>query len=316
MKSLTILIFFIPVLLFAQSPVDQAKSLYDSKKYDEAKKILFKVPEGNKDYGAARFYLGRIAFDQKEYDDATDYFEEAIEVNDKVAEYHYWLGSTFGSIATNANVLKQGMMASKIKDEFEKTVALDPRHLDAYWGLIQFYTAAPGFMGGSVDKALEQAAAIRKINEADGHRAYGMVYNKQEKFTEAEKEYILAFKGNSTYISPIISFYIGRKENGKAFTFLEDAIKAQPDNMLLVYQMGRTSAITGEKLDRGEESLIKYLTYQPKPTEPAHAGAQMRLGQISEKRGNKTEAKKRYEASLKLDPSQKDAKEGLTRVSK
>jgi tetratricopeptide (TPR) repeat protein len=143
-----------------------------------------------------------------------------------------------------------------------------------------------------------------------------MVYNKQEKFTEAEKEYILAFKVNPAYVNPIVSFYINRKENGKAFAFLEDAIKARPDDMLLVYQMGRASAITGEKLDRGEECLIKYLNYQPKANEPAHAGAQMRLGQIAEKRGNKPEAKKRYEAALKLDPSQKDAKEGLTRVSK
>jgi tetratricopeptide (TPR) repeat protein len=315
MKILTILIF-LPVLLFAQSPIDQAKSLFDLKKYEEAKKLLAKVPEGNKDYAAARYYMGKIAFNQKELDDATDYFEEAIEANDKVAEYHYWLGSTLGTIAGEANMLKQGMLASKIKEEFEKTVALDPKHLDAYWGLIQFYTAAPGFMGGSLEKALEQAAAIKKINEADGHRAYGMVYTKQEKFAEAEKEYILSFKANPLYVNPIVSFYISRKESPKAFAFLEEAVKTQPDNMILVYQIGRTSAITGEKLDRGEQCLIKYLSYEPKANEPAHAGAQMRLGQISEKRGNMAEAKKRYEAALKLEPSQKDAKEGLTRVSK
>lgn len=92
MKILALLLL-LPALLFAQGPVDQAKALYESKKYEDAKKILAKVAEGNKDYAAAQYYLGRIAFDQNELDDAEDFMEEAIEANDKVADYHYWLGS-------------------------------------------------------------------------------------------------------------------------------------------------------------------------------------------------------------------------------
>jgi tetratricopeptide (TPR) repeat protein len=83
-----------------------------------------------------------------------------------------------------------------------------------------------------------------------------------------------------------------------------------------VYQYGKTSALSGKQLDGGEQCLRQYLNYQPKANEPSHAGAEMRLAQILEKRGNKPEAKKMYEAAIKKDNSLKEAKEGLVRVSK
>jgi hypothetical protein len=48
----------------------------------------------------------------------------------------------------------------------------------------------------------------------------------------------------------------------------------------------------------------------------SHAGANMRLAQIMEKGGKKSEAKKLYETALKADATLKEAKEGLERVSK
>jgi tetratricopeptide (TPR) repeat protein len=315
MKLLTLLML-VSLACHAQTAIDQAKTLYEAKKYDEARKLLTAVKSDNKQYGQAQYYLGRISFDQKDLDAAEEYFEEAIDTDDNVADYHYWMGSVLGTAIRDANVLKQGMIAPKIKEEFEKTVALDPKNMDAHWGLISFYTEAPGFMGGSFEKAIAEAAAIQKLNEADGHRAYGLVYSKQEKYVEAEKEYQLAYKANPAYTNPLVNFYLTGKQYDKAFAFLEEVLKVQPDNILIQYQIGRTSAITGQKLDRGEQCLIKYLAYQPKANEPSHGGAQMRLGQIYEKRGNKAEAKKRYDAALKLDSSHKDAKDGLARLSK
>ena len=95
----------------------------------------------------------------------------------------------------------------------------------------------------------------------------------------------------------------------------EEAVKKNPEDYVSIYQIGKTSAVSGQKLDRGEECLKKYLNYSPKQNEPSHAGANMRLAQIKEKRGQKAEAKKLFEAALKLDGNLKEAKEGLERVS-
>jgi tetratricopeptide (TPR) repeat protein len=313
---------FFPLLLlscslFAQSPkIDQGKSLYEAKKYDEAVKFFTAIDDESKDYAAAQYYLGRVAFDKKEYDDAADFFEEAVDANDKVADYQEWLGNTYGTIAQDANMIKQGMLAPKMKGAWENAIALDPKNIEARKSLIQFYLQAPSIMGGSIDKAKEVAKQIVKLNPAEGHRSMGNIYLKEEKPVDAEKEYLEMVKSDAATAGILSTFYVNQKQYDKAFAYFEEAIKKNADDMIPQYQFGRASAISGQKMDRGEEYLRKYLKYTPKPNEPSHGGANMRLGQILEKKGNKAEAKKLYETALKMDNNLKEAKEGLERVSK
>lgn len=316
MKTLLLALITIPWLVNAQSSIEKAKILYESKKYPEAAKLLKEVDDDSKDYAQAQYYLGRIAYDQKEYDDAADYFEEATEANDKVADYFNWLGNAYGTIAQDANVVRQGFLAPKMKSAWEKAVELDPQNIPARQSLIEYYTQAPGFMGGSFEKAKEVAKQIIKLNPAQGHRAMGNIYLREKNVTAAEKEYIEMSKSDAAYTPVLANFYMNQQQHEKALALFEDIVKKDPNNMSAVYQIGKTCALSGKQLDRGEQCLRKYLTYQPKQNEPSHAGANMRLGQIYEKRGNKVEAKKLFEAALKQDKSLTEAKEGLERVSK
>jgi len=316
MKTLISVLFIFPLIASGQSSIDKAKALFESKKYADASKLLEEIEDDNKDYAAAQFYLGRIAFEQKEYDDAADYFEEASEANDKVADYFLWLGDTYGTIARDANVVRQGFLAPKMKNAWEQTIALDAKNISARESLIEFYTQAPGFMGGSFEKAKEVANQIIKLNPALGHRQLGNIFVREKNIPAAEKEYITMAKIDVALTPVLGSFYVSQQQYDKAFSLFEEGMKKNPEDMLAVYQFGRASAISGKQLDRGEQYLRKYLTYKPKENEPTHAGANMRLAQIVEKQGKKTEAKKLFEAALKLDNTLKEAKEGLERVSK
>lgn len=314
MVQLLILLFFAGITPQQPNPVDQAKKLFDTKRFAEAKKVLLAVDDDHKEYAAAQFYLGRISFEEEKYDDAAEYFEEAVEVNDKNAEYFTWLGDTYGTIAKDANVMRQGILAPKMKSAWESAIALDPNSINPRLSLIQYYTQAPGFMGGSYEKAHEVAKQIKKLNLAQGYRAEGNVFSSEEKWVEAEREYLAMAKADPTYTSVLASYYVNQKQYDKAFGLFEEALKRNPADMTTVYQFGRLSAISGQRMDVGETYLKKYLGYKPQPNEPSHAGAYMRLGNIYEKRGKKTEAKSAYETSLKLDENMKDAKEGLERV--
>lgn len=316
MKTLLAVFIILPLIAGGQSSVEKAKALYESKKYSEASKLLKEIDDDHKDYAAAQYYLGRIAFDQKEYDDAVEYFEEATEADDKVADYFLWLGDTYGTIAGEANVVRQGFLAPKMKSAWEKAVALDAKNISARVSLIEFYTQAPGFMGGSFDKAKEVANQIIKLNPALGHRQMGKIHEREKNIPAAEKEYIIMAKADVAYAPTLASFYLNQKQYDKAFPIFEEAMRKNPEDMIATYQFGRASAISGQQLDKGEQCLRKYLAYTPKQNEPSHAGANMRMAQIYEKRGNKTEAKKLFEAALKQDNTLKEAKEGLERVSK
>ena len=86
-----------------------------------------------------------------------------------MSAHHLWLANSIGEQAQHTNKLKQPFMARRIKSEFDKAVELDPTSIDARHGLIQFYSQAPGVMGGSMDKAKEQAREIEKLNAMRGH---------------------------------------------------------------------------------------------------------------------------------------------------
>jgi tetratricopeptide (TPR) repeat protein len=311
---LIIVLCFLSLSLHAQTTLEKADAFVKAKKYEDAKKLLTPIKEGDKDYAAARYYLGRIAFGQEKLDDAIDFFEEAIETNDKVADYHYWYGNALGSAIQDANMFKQGIMAPKIRAAFEKTIELDPTNLGAYQGLISYYAQAPAIVGGGMDKAYATADKMKKINLAAGCRAKANLLVKDKKNDAAEKEWKAAVAADASSFSGLIQFYTNQKKFNAAFTALDEALKKTPEDMLLIYQFGRTSAISGERLPQGEAYLKKYLTYKPKENEPSHAGANMRLGQIMEKKGNKPEAKKFFQTAVQLDPNLKEAKEGLERV--
>lgn len=252
-------LLFLSPLLFAQS-TQKGRELFEAKKFAEAENIFKSINRQSKEYATAQYYLGRIAFDKKEYDNAVEYFKVATEVNPKEGDYFSWLGDTYAAIGSDASFFTQMSVGPKALRSWEKAAALDAKNISARVSLTSSYMQAPAFMGGGEDKA----------------KAVGF----------------------------------------EALVLLDEALKATPENYLYHYWYGKSSAITGLKLDRGEASLKKYLMHTPVGNEPSHAGAYMRLGQIKEKQGNKAEAKKNFEIAVKMDDSLEQAKEGLKRTTK
>ncbi|HEY2164616.1 MAG TPA: hypothetical protein VGH04_11520, partial [Gemmatimonadaceae bacterium] len=77
------------------------------------------------------------------------------------------------------------------------------------------------------------------------------------------------------------------------------------------YQLGKTAALSGERLEQGEAALRKYIAaarFDPGATE---AHARWRLAMILEQRHDAPHARAEYEAALRLDPKLADAKRAL-----
>lgn len=310
-----LIVLFVPGILFAQT-VEKARQLYEQQKPTEARRILLTVKTESKEFAAAQYYLGRVAYDAKEYDQAEEYFEAAIEADDQVADYHNWYGNTLGTIAGEASFFKQATLAPKMKGAWERALELDPKSIEARQSLILYYQQAPAIAGGSTDKAIELANEIVKLKPAEGHRQLGNIYYREKKYAEAEKEFQQMVKADESMWPALANYYFNQKNYDKAFALFDEQLKRNPNNTGALYQVGKASALSGQQLDRGEASLRKYLSSPPKQNEPSHAAANMRLAQILEKRGKKLEAKSLYESALKADATLKEAKEGLDRVSK
>lgn len=209
--------------------------------------------------------------------------EKAVELAPANSEIQRQLGDTYGFAASKAGMLGKMGFAKKCRLAYEKAVGLDPKNLSARNSLMSFYQMAPGVMGGGPEKAQAQAEAIKQLDAGRGRIAYA-------------------------------TLYIGEKKYAEAFVELDAALLATPDSYPALFQFGRLTALSGEQLDRGMAALKQCLTLTPTPGAPGHDAAHWRLGNIWEKKGDKSAALAAYQAALAVNPVFPQAIESLKKL--
>ena len=75
-------------------------------------------------------------------DRAAAQFEKAAKLEPTSAIYQFWLGQVYGAQAEKANVFRQPSLAKRVKEHFERAVAIDTNYLAARNGLVQYYLGA------------------------------------------------------------------------------------------------------------------------------------------------------------------------------
>ena len=263
------------------------------------------------------FVKGCKLLTEEKWGPAGGEFEKAVRAEPNEPVYHFWFGRATGEQAQRANPLRQPGLAKRTKGEFEKAVALDSTYVPAREGLLRYYLAAPGFLGGSIDNARKQAAEIVKLSPYRGGIAMANVAD-QAKDTvgliSAHEGLLSQFPDSATPYLVLIQVQQARKQWTQVWSLVDRFEKARPDLQLTRYVAGRSAAESGDQLDRGESALRQYLQYTPKPNEPSLAAAHWRLGMILEKRGNTAAARQEYQTAATMDPKLKQAKEALSRL--
>jgi len=265
--------------------------------------------------GDAALREGRAALLQDRVGEAVASFERAIAADGSVAEYHYWLGTALGVEAQRAGRLKQASLARRARDEFERAVRLDPRHVGARLGLVQFYTLAPGIIGGSTSKARAQAAEIASISPFHGHLAHGMIAERGKDDASAQRAYENAIAASPDSAAGYLALGLLHQRAQRwdeAFATYERLQRARPGDTAVLYHIGRAAALSGRKLERGEEALRRYIA-SPPPEATAYnvSRAHQRLAAIHERQGRKDLARTQYEKAVAVDGHNEEAKKAL-----
>jgi tetratricopeptide (TPR) repeat protein len=265
------------------------------------------------------FAAAKIAREQNDHEKAADLLEQAIAINPNVAQYHLMLADAYGQLAVKANMFKMASLAPKIRKELEKTIAIDPRNFEARNGLISYYLQAPSIVGGGADKALLQAAEIKKLDSLRGHRAYARIYLSQKKPDLARAEAVNAVReapksgAAHTFLG---NLYYNEKNWAAALHEYDMALQIEPTYMPTHYRVGvLANASDVVPPARAEASLKTYLGYKPEPDEPNLISTWYNLGKLYEKLGRKADAKQAYLAAQKLAPGSKEITEALKRLS-
>jgi tetratricopeptide (TPR) repeat protein len=258
---------------------------------------------------------------RQQYAAAVPLLEKCVAAEPSNSKFHQWLGRALGLQAAQNGITSSVLSIRKVKAELEKAIALDANNLQARNDLAILYRAVPGILGGSNAKAAEQVAIIRRSDPALAAQIDGDFLAGEKKYDAALATYNESARLNPS--NPVIHARISlvhqqKKDWEKAFTALDRGLAIDPNHPFLLYQIGRTAALSGQQLDRGEKSLRTYLAMPVREEleNPSLSAAHFRLGCIFEKRGNAAGARAEYETALSLDPKMKPAREALAKLKR
>jgi tetratricopeptide (TPR) repeat protein len=274
----------VPARAVDSKELTSAIALFDAKRVPEARVELAALVAREPKNIRALWYLGRSDLAMQRREEAAATLGKAAEL----APRDHRILADYGS-ASLLRATELGASFSAIgharrgRTALEQAVKLSPDTVAYREGLVQFYTRAPGFAGGSFDKAYAHIAEISKRDPARGTVIRANTLASEKRYEEA-------------------------------LVVCEKFLAEHPDSYLALYTLGRIASETGLHLASGETALRRCLQLTPRIEEPDHAGAHYRLGMIAEKANRPLDARRDYQAALALEPVFPEASAALARL--
>jgi tetratricopeptide (TPR) repeat protein len=296
--------------------------------------------------------LSRIRSTQGDMDAALKLATAAVAADPKNADAQYALAECYGRKLRDAGVLSQAGLAGKMRKAADAALAIDPNHLDALDIDVDFFTMAPGFLGGDKKKAAEYTERIAQVDPVAGW------LRKAENARRAKDTTLVAqCYAHAAEVQPpsgralvqlaswlaqpwrdparseklalqavqaepwrtggwqvLASLYAYQERYAELDDMLKRSEAAEPSHLAPWYQAGRQLVVSHKDPVRAEGYLRHYLSQEPEIGAQSWASARWRLALALEQQGKKSEAIGELNTAVKLDPKLEDAKKDLKRL--
>ncbi len=237
-----IIMLFATTTAAAATPgINQALAAFIDGRYDDADDGLrTRLGQPGADRGQICYLLGRVNAWEGDAGAAFDWLEKAVEADSASADYQYRLGQMYGAKAQEANIFRKPGHARGALKAFEKAVRLDPDHLAARTALVEYHLRAPGIVGGSREKALEQAGEIKSRDLTEGHLAWALIHVKEKAQAKRESAYLAAIESGNGDVRPVISLaalYVRAERRLDAIRVYETHLQSYSDHGPILYRL-------------------------------------------------------------------------------
>lgn len=189
MKTALLIILLFPLFIFGQNNFEKGEKLFKELKYDQARPLFETYLKSNPSNLKAIEYLGDIAGQEKSWDKCIGYYNKLKLLKPNEANYYYKYGGALGMKSLEVNKFKALGMIGEVRSSFEKAIALNPKHIDARWALIELNLQLPGIVGGSESKAIKYSTELREISPIDGYLSRGHIEEYFKRYGQAEQQY-------------------------------------------------------------------------------------------------------------------------------
>ena len=278
-----------------------------SGKADDAISRLSSSLAANPGDAEAHNLLCRVYYQEERWDDAIHECEAAVRLMPLDSGYHLWLGRAYGEKADSIHSIKAYGLAKKVRDEFERAVQLDSGNVEALSDLGEFYTAAPGIVGGGKKKAQGVAQTLEQYGPAQAHQLKGRLAEKDKNYTLAETEFRAAVEASDQPADAwmeLASYYARHRQWDQMLEALHagidaDAKAAKPHGPALVDGAGILSR-SNQEPQLAIQLLKLYLVSPNKSADSPAFQVHSQLSRLLEQQGDHDGARQQIEAAAAL----------------
>lgn len=300
MLALLTLLSLSAMPVFATSTDTEFSGLAKARNFAELESLARKKLAENSKDDVALWYLGRFAAgDAKKREELIPRAEQCIKELPQSARCHSTLGSLYGVAAMSAGMTAGLKYAGSIKEMLQKAVELDPTHFDMRRDLNQFYLQAPGLVGGSVRKAIQNSADFAKVDPIRAQLLRAEVHIYEKEFDKAEgiinnikpgadTDLADTLRGSATSLGFAL---INANASPKAQKLFERQIAADASNANAHLGLGR-ALLEQKQIEAAIAAMERALQIDPK------LNAHYRLGIAYQSKGDKQKAAAMYKQFL------------------
>jgi tetratricopeptide (TPR) repeat protein len=268
------------ILLAAGPSLEEACKFYNLTQFEQSLKVLQSIPKKD---AAIDELIGRNLYMQGEYKKATEALDRASSADPASSEIAMWAGRAYGRRAETSSPFTAPGHASKARQYFEKSVQLNPKNVEAWSDLFEFYLEAPGFLGGGLDKATQAATQLAVIDPSEGHWAQAKLAEKRKEYASAEEQLRRAIDASPQRIGRFIDlarFLTRQGRYQEADQSIERAEKIAPDSPRLMYAKADLYIKQGRNLESAKDLLKRYMSAKLTPDDPPRSDAARLLRQV------------------------------------
>ena len=191
---------------------------------NEAKQMFQDYLKSHPNHSKSIEYIGDIAGNQKQWNEAIEYYQKLKISFPKNANYWYKYGGALGMKAKESNKFKALGMIDEIEESFLTAAKLESKHIETRFALVMLYLELPGIIGGSEKKAQKYADELMRISSVQGFLAQGYIDAYFKRFIKAELNYKKAFEIEPSKITfeKLYDLYLNKLKDKSKATKLKD----------------------------------------------------------------------------------------------
>jgi tetratricopeptide (TPR) repeat protein len=280
---------------------------------DHALSLLAALPAADAGTAEAHNLRCRVYFTLEQWDAAVGECQQAVRLGGQNSIFHMWLGRALGESADRASFFTAYGMAKRARSEFEQAVALDPRNAAALADLGEFYSSAPGIVGGGTDKAQGVVSKLEQVDMARAHELRSRIAYQKKDFSTAEQELRQAIAVGSHPAFQWMGFasFLRRRERwddmAAAVASGKAAAEKDPTAGVALFNGASVLLAAGRNLDLAAKLLDAYLAGPVKTEEAPAFSAHVMRARVAVKLGDTARAKQERDAALALASQYKPA---------